>query len=252
MLALRDRKYGRLQGHRRYGKARRPFSFCCSHSRSPSHEHHFAFSSSLTVSRTKLQACASLTRRLCSNGIRFSITDTSPETARCLPTVFSDRLGVSLYDAQWKDGKRVPIPVETIRQVAKAFRRFKSTCKDFGVHDDHIRVLATEATRTAPNADEYMQQLYAATGWKVTLLSKEDEGLLGAYGIASSFDEVRGLCMDLGGGSTQLSWIHTENGQVRTSKEAVSLPYGAAALTNNPPKRVSGTELCESISCFCN
>ncbi|OJD37019.1 retrograde regulation protein 2 [Diplodia corticola] len=172
-----------------------------------------------------------------SNGIRFSITDISPDTARCLPTVFSERLGVSLYDAQWSDGQRVPIPAETMQQVATAFRRFKTVCQDAGVEQQRIRVLATEATRTAPNSHEFREQLCAATGWEVTLLGKEDEGLLGAHGIASSFDEVRGLCMDLGGGSTQLSWIYTENGQVRTSDAAVSLPYGAAALTKNPPSR---------------
>ncbi|KAL1637366.1 retrograde regulation protein 2 [Diplodia intermedia] len=172
-----------------------------------------------------------------SNGIRFSITDVSPELARCLPTVFSERLGVSLYDAQWRDGQRVPIPPETMQQVVAAFRRFKTVCQDVGVEQDRIRVLATEATRTAPNSHEFMRQLRAATGWEVTLLSKEEEGILGAHGIASSFDEVRGLCMDLGGGSTQLSWIYTENGQVRTSEAAVSLPYGAAALTKNPPSR---------------
>lgn len=156
-----------------------------------------------------------------------------------MPTVFSERLGVSLYDAQWKDGQRVPIPVETMQQVAKAFRRFKLVCQDFGLGHERIRVLATEATRTAPNSEHFMHQLRAATGWAVTLLAKEDEGLLGAYGIASSFAEVRGLCMDLGGGSTQLSWIYTENGEVQTPKTAVSLPYGAAALSKNPPKRVT-------------
>ncbi|KAF4535696.1 Retrograde regulation protein 2 [Lasiodiplodia theobromae] len=148
-----------------------------------------------------------------SNGIRFSVTDTSPDTARCLPTVFSERLSVSLYDAQWKDGQRVPIPAETMNQVARAFRRFKTVCQDFGVDEGHVRVLATEATRTAPNSDDFMEKLHEATGWTVTLLKKEEEGLLGAHGIASSFDEVRGLCMDLGGGSTQLSWIYTESGQ---------------------------------------
>lgn len=126
-----------------------------------------------------------------------------------------------------------------MNQVARAFRRFKTVCQDFGVDEGHVRVLATEATRTAPNSDDFMEKLHDATGWTVTLLKKEEEGLLGAHGIASSFDEVRGLCMDLGGGSTQLSWIYTESGQVRTSDGAVSLPYGAAALTNNPPKRVA-------------
>ncbi|GME27293.1 retrograde regulation protein 2 [Neofusicoccum parvum] len=180
-----------------------------------------------------------------SNGIRFSITDVSPGTVRCLPTVFSERLGVSLYDAQWTDGQRVPIPTETIQQVAKAFRRFQAACRDFGVDDKRIRVLATEATRTAPNSEDFMQQLHAATGWNVTLLSKEEEGLLGAHGIASSFDEVRGLCMDLGGGSTQLSWIYTEKGE-----EEMLANLSAAYNSLNLPEELQSLDAAGDLNLY--
>ena len=66
----------------------------------------------------------------------------------------------------------------------------------------------------------------------VQLLPKEEEGKIGAMGIASSFTYVGGLVMDLGGGSTQISWMMSREGQVQTSpKGAFSFPYGAAALT---------------------
>lgn len=66
----------------------------------------------------------------------------------------------------------------------------------------------------------------------VELLEKEVEGRVGAYGVASSFADVRGLVMDLGGGSTQVTWIITRDGEVRMwERGSVSLPYGAAALT---------------------
>jgi len=39
-----------------------------------------------------------------SNGIRFSITDLTPETQRILPTVYLDRAAISLYDAQYEAG----------------------------------------------------------------------------------------------------------------------------------------------------
>ena len=45
----------------------------------------------------------------------------------------------------------------------------------------------------------YREQIKEATGWEVDLLSKEDEGRIGAMGVASSFDSVDGLVMDLGG-----------------------------------------------------
>jgi len=166
-----------------------------------------------------------------SNGIRFSITDLSPATQRILPTVYLDRAAISLYDAQYEDGKAIPIPEHTIKQVVKSLLRFKSTCRDFGVPDNQVRIVATEATRKAINSEAYCAAIEKATGWTVELLPKHMEGKIGALGVASSYENVRGLMMDLGGGSTQLTWIMTEKGDIRMSPAgSVSLPYGAAAL----------------------
>lgn len=64
------------------------------------------------------------------------------------------------------------------------------------------------------------------------MLAKEDEGKIGALGIASSFSDMQGLVMDLGGGSTQISWMVVQGSNIRTSpKGSFSFPYGAAALT---------------------
>jgi retrograde regulation protein 2 len=166
-----------------------------------------------------------------SNGIRFSITDLSPATQRILPTVYLDRAAISLYDAQYESGKAIPIPERIIRQVIKSLLRFRSICQDFAVPESQIRIVATEATRKAVNSEDFRHKIKEATGWSVELLPKEMEGRIGALGAASSYENVRGLMMDLGGGSTQLTWIMTERGEVKMSeKGSVSLPYGAAAL----------------------
>ncbi|KAF1838408.1 retrograde regulation protein 2 [Decorospora gaudefroyi] len=167
-----------------------------------------------------------------SNGIRFSITDLSPATQRILPTVYLDRAAISLYDAQYENGKLVPIPGDTTKQVIKSLLRFKSTCEDFAVPEKHIRIVATEATRKARNSEDFRSRIKEATGWTVELLPKEMEGRIGALGVASSCESVIGLMMDLGGGSTQLTWIMTKNGKMEMSERgSASLPYGAAALT---------------------
>jgi retrograde regulation protein 2 len=52
------------------------------------------------------------------------------------------------------------------------------------------------------------------------------------FGIASSFSNMQGIVMDLGGGSTQISWMVAYEGAIQTSpRGAFSFPYGAAALT---------------------
>ena len=169
-----------------------------------------------------------------SNGIRFSISNLAPPTARIMPTLYQHRVGISLYDAQWSaSGERQPISGDTIAAVISSFKQFERTCSDFGVLRDHITVLATEATRTAMNSEDFRRRIKDALGWEITLMPKEEEGRVGAMGIASSLPDVNGLVMDLGGGSTQLSWLMSggENGVKMPESGAVSMPYGAAAMS---------------------
>ena len=138
---------------------------------------------------------------------------------------------MSLYDAQYQNGKKILIPQSVINEVLNVLLLFKRTCQDFGVADDRVRVVATEATRNAINNEDFREQIQTRMGWQVELLAKEEEGRVGAMGIASSFQSIKGLVLDLGGGSVQMTWMDAENGKVQTSKKgSVSFPYGAAAL----------------------
>lgn len=180
-----------------------------------------------------------ISRNLCgvvdigSNGIRFSISSKAAHHARIMPCVFKDRVGVSLFEVQYAANslKKAPIPEETIEEICAAMKRFKLICEDFGVPESSVRVVATEATREALNSQKFIDAIYASTGWEVELLTREDEGRIGAYGVISSFNTVSGLYMDLGGGSTQISWIKCINGEITQSSTPVSLPYGAGALS---------------------
>ncbi|KAH3900798.1 Rtg2p SCDLUD_002251 [Saccharomycodes ludwigii] len=180
-----------------------------------------------------------VSRNLCavvdigSNGIRFSISSKASHHARIMPCVFKDRVGISLFDVQYSPNslEKAPIPVETIKDVCAAMKRFKLICDDFGVPSTGVRVVATEATREAINSKDFIQAINNSTGWQVELLPKEEEGRIGAYGVISSFNSVSGLYMDLGGGSTQLSWIQCFNGEIKQSSTPISLPYGAGALS---------------------
>ncbi|KAM0328511.1 hypothetical protein ACHAQA_004918 [Verticillium albo-atrum] len=169
-----------------------------------------------------------------SNGIRFSITDLSDSMCRILPTVLMYRSGLSLYDAQYdpETGEKVPIPQATINAVCSQLHRFLVVCDDFNVNRKHIHLVATEATRAALNSADLRAAIKDETGLNVELLKKEDEGHIGALGVASGFLAMDGLVMDLGGGSTQITWIVSREGNVRISpRGSFSFPYGAAALT---------------------
>jgi retrograde regulation protein 2 len=76
-----------------------------------------------------------------------------------------------------------------------------------------------------------LSRIKEATGWTVRLLTQQEEATIGSEGIAASFTAVKGLVLDLGGGSCQLNWMMTGE-QTVMSESPVSMPYGAAALTN--------------------
>jgi retrograde regulation protein 2 len=173
-------------------------------------------------------------RSIASNGIRFSVTDLSPPLSRILPTVHVYRVAISLYDAQFdpETGEKIPIPRIIIGEVIAALNRFQIVCADLNVPQANIHVVATEATRAALNSAEFIKEINSATGLTVDMLRKEEEGRIGALGVASGFSDIRGLMMDLGGGSTQITWIISQGGNVRISdKGSISFPYGAAALS---------------------
>ncbi|KAJ5167555.1 uncharacterized protein N7482_006336 [Penicillium canariense] len=169
-----------------------------------------------------------------SNGIRCSISDLSSPTTRVIPTVHFHRVNLSLYEAQIdpETGTRIPISQHVIDRVVSAIIRFQIICVELSVPASNVRIIATEATRTAINSAAFTDAVHHTTGIKVELLRKEEEGIIGAWGIASSFSDVEGLALDLGGGSMQMTWIFSHAGNVHISPQgAVSFPYGAAALT---------------------
>ena len=167
-----------------------------------------------------------------SNGIRFSISDLSPPTARVLPSLFQDRCAISLYDAQWEDGKKKPISDVVISEVVSALLRFKQVCIDLDVSGDRIDIVATEAARNAINSAQLLEQIERRLQWKPRLLSKEDEGKLGALGVISSTYQADGLVLDMGGGSVQLTHVfsHVSGSGLPALSKSSSLPLGAAAL----------------------
>ncbi|KAF9999234.1 hypothetical protein BGZ79_007154 [Entomortierella chlamydospora] len=201
-----------------------------------------------------------------SNGIRFGII---ASLDRHLPVLYEERASISLFEAQFSsdpddDGEanedsrktlvategseptlkapnpikngsgsseRRPISKKVIREVVGTFQRWKALCQQANVQN--VRVIATEATRTAPNSKEFLDTIKTEIGWTVELLSKHEEAKIGALGVMASYHTVQGLFMDLGGGSVQLNYIirGPSDGQGKSSSSAQSWPYGAAALS---------------------
>ncbi|KAK0734003.1 Ppx/GppA phosphatase family-domain-containing protein [Lasiosphaeria miniovina] len=194
-----------------------------------------------------------------SNGIRFSISDLSPPRARLLPCIYRERAAISLFDALNKpptspnqQGGTAPMvfPPETIKLVAQTLARFRAIAvDDYGVPPSQVTVFATEAMRRAQNAVAMLTAINAEVpDLVVYVLAPQVETLFGSVGARSGFVDVKGLFLDLGGGSVQMTYMDTYAAKARGGHEGdkeesteggyeiaaalagESLPFGAARL----------------------
>lgn len=77
-----------------------------------------------------------------------------------------------------------------------------------------VRAVATQACRMACNGREFIARVERETGLKLTIISPQEEAHLSVMGCASLLDGAdvtpvarAALVMDVGGGSTELSWV---------------------------------------------
>lgn len=85
----------------------------------------------------------------------------------------------------------------------------------------HVEALATAAVRDAGNGQAFIAQVEESCGFKIHLLSGEDEARLAGLGVIAGIPDAHGIAGDLGGGSLEL--VYLDHGQVA---ETVTLPLG--------------------------
>ena len=123
-----------------------------------------------------------------------------------------------------------------------------------------IRAVATQACRAATNGPDFVRRVERETGLKLTIISPEEEAHLSVMGCASLLDgrdaahpSHAALVMDVGGGSTELSWVDLPAdgppppappaaGTLRTGGRMprprfwISLPIGVVTLAERFPE----------------
>ncbi|KAK5657060.1 hypothetical protein OQA88_3587 [Cercophora sp. LCS_1] len=186
-----------------------------------------------------------------SNGIRFSISDLSPPRTRLFKCLYRERAAISLFDALNKPKRdqgtpALTFPADTIALVAQTLARFWSIAvTDYRVPPNQVTVFATEAMRRAQNAASMLEAIRAqAPDLVVYVLAPQVETLFGSVGARSGFVDVKGLFLDLGGGSVQMTYMDSHAARANTESIAgngyevaaaltgQSMPFGAARLIN--------------------
>jgi len=109
------------------------------------------------------------------------------------------------------------------------------------------RCIATEACRKADNGQEFLDRVKAEAGISLEVISPRVESRLAVMGCLNLVDTTKDvvLVIDIGGGSTELSWVDVRRlrdpqGQVRVHRPPISawasLPLGVATLSERVPE----------------
>lgn len=108
---------------------------------------------------------------------------------------------------------------------------------------DKVRCIATEACRAASNCDDFLERVRRDTGLTLELISGEEEAQLGFMGCAPLMNPRRpyALVFDIGGGSTEISWLQIKGGHRPRALDSLSLPMGVVTLAERYAARAQQT-----------
>jgi exopolyphosphatase/guanosine-5'-triphosphate,3'-diphosphate pyrophosphatase len=91
------------------------------------------------------------------------------------------------------------------------------------------RCIATQACRIAANGAEFLARVEKETGITLSVITPREEAELSVLGCSALIDPDAdaALIVDIGGGSTELSWV---NAKTREIHSWTSLPFGVVTL----------------------
>ena len=119
----------------------------------------------------------------------------------------------------------------------------------------HVRAVATQACRTAENGPDFVARVETETGLKLRIITPQEEARLSVAGCVALLDREcdAALVVDVGGGSTELSWI--DLGQLSFDPDRrpphparlpirawLSIPIGVVTLADRFPEQAEGRE----------
>lgn len=154
-----------------------------------------------------------------SQTFRMALVRIVDNTPRVLASELNNvRLGQGLFAKGTLNGN-------AIKRGIKKLRDFRNVLDKFGVSD--VLTCGTAALRNAANAGEFLE-LAEAEGFKVNLLSGDEEAFMSVMGVRTSLPDLTApfLVVDVGGGSSE--FILTTNNKTLFNW---SLDIGAVNLT---------------------
>lgn len=103
----------------------------------------------------------------------------------------------------------------------------------------HVRLIATEACRSAENSEEFISRVTRETGLELEIVDRKTEAALAVTGCADLIENqtLGALMFDIGGGSSELAWLDFRGGRPKKQgkmsasiRSWQSLPVGVVSI----------------------
>ncbi len=106
-----------------------------------------------------------------------------------------------------------------------------------GVESARLSAVATQACRQAENGAEFIERVRKGTGLRLRIIDPVEEARLSVEGCLNLIDPRAEavLVIDVGGGSTELSWLRRSDGEMKTVGW-MSAPLGVVTLAERHPE----------------
>ncbi|NNG05775.1 MAG: Ppx/GppA family phosphatase [Inquilinus sp.] len=135
---------------------------------------------------------------------------------------------VRLGEGVDQSGRLAP---QAMGRTLSALRICAAKMRQRGV--DLSRAVATEACRRAANFDQFRHRVDREVGLTLEVISADEEARLSLYGCAPLLDPgiPYALVFDIGGGSTELTWLSIDDPDGPRLVDCISLPIGVVNLS---------------------
>lgn len=112
-----------------------------------------------------------------------------------------------------------------------------------GVEPERLSAVATQACRMADNGPAFVERVRRGTGLKLRIIEPSEEARLSVEGCLNLIDPSAEavLVVDVGGGSTELSWVRRGGGRYDTVGW-MSAPLGVVTLAERHPEPVGAPD----------
>ena len=139
------------------------------------------------------------------------------------------RLGEGLSRTGRLDERAMDRAVEALRICADKLRRRRALM---------VEAVATQACRTADNGEAFVRRVGDETGLKLRIITPREEAELSVAGCAALIDPQAeaALVVDVGGGSTEMSWLTLDGEAPPRLAGWVSVPLGVVTLAECFPE----------------